>query len=94
MKKQIPEKVANKVYDKLLAGKRLEQNRCSWIEEIVYKPNTNQLHNRYYLHNRFFKSSVGKYFRYCKKDEWDIENKLVSTRKRWESTQEQLNDYI
>lgn len=88
MRKQIPEKIANKVYDKLLAGKRLEQNRGSWIEEIVYKPGTAR------LHNRFFKSSVGKYFRYCKKDDWDIENKLASTRKRWESTQEQLNDYI
>ena len=29
-----------------------------------------------------------------KKDDWDIENKLASTRKRLESTQEQLNDYI
>lgn len=88
MRKQIPEKIANKVYDKLLAGKRLEQNRGSWLEEIIYKPNTAK------LHNRFFKSSVGKYFRCCKKDDWDIENKLASTRKRWESTQEQLNDYI
>ena len=29
-----------------------------------------------------------------KKDEGDIKNKLVSIRKRLESTQEQLNDYI
>ena len=28
------------------------------------------------------------------KDEWDIGNKLVSTRKRWESTLDQINDYI
>ena len=92
MKKQIPEKVANKVYDKLLAGKRLERSKLrswsnNWREELFYKPDTNK------ISNKFFKNKVTNFTYKCKCN-WCLDGKLNSTRKRWESTQEQLNDYI
>lgn len=86
MKKQIPEKVANKIYDKLLSK---NQNRTldDWVETVLYKPGTNE------ISNRFFKNSVSRYIYKCKCD-WCLSGKCHSTRKRWENTQEQLNDYI
>lgn len=86
MKKVIPEKVANKVYQKLLPE---NQNRTfdDWVERILYKPGTNE------ISNRFFKNPVSRYTYKCKCDRC-LSGKYHSTRKRWESTQEQLNDYI
>lgn len=86
MKKQIPKKVANKIYDKLLPD---NQNRSfnSWVEKVLYKPGTNQ------ISNKFFKNKVSQFTYNCKCD-WCINGKLASTRKRWESTQDQINDYL
>ena len=93
MKKQTPEKVANKVYDKLFAGKRLEKSRLrswdnNWREELFYKPNTGK------ISNKFFKNKISVFISVCKENNWGIKSETISTRKRLESIQEQLNDYI
>lgn len=86
MKKMIPQKIANKIYEKLLPD---NQNRSfnGWVEKGLYKPGTNE------LSNKFFKNKVTCFTYKCKCD-WCISGKYYSTRKRWESTQEQLNDYL
>ena len=93
MKKQIPEKVANKVYDKLLAGIRLERSRLrssyrNWREELFYKPNTNE------ISNKFFKNKISLFISVCKESNWGIKSETISTRKQLESILDQINDYI
>lgn len=85
MKKEIPSKIANIVYDKILS-KRYRWN-VDWVEETLYKPGTNK------ISNNFFKNKVTCFIYKCKCD-WCVDGKLASTRKRYESTQDQLNDYI
>jgi hypothetical protein len=86
MKKVIPERIANKVYDKMLCGVK---NRWAsgWVEGTLYKPGTTK------ISNKFFKNKVTRFTYKCR-CEYCVEGKLASTRKRWESTQEQLNDYL
>lgn len=86
MKKVIPQKVANKVYDKLLAE---NQNRVEgeWPEEFLFKPGTNK------VSNRFYKNSVRGFIYKCSCD-WCYRGKLASTRRKIEKLKCDLNDYL
>lgn len=86
MKKQIPQKVANKVYSKLLPENQ-NRSKAGWLEEILFKSNTNS------IHNRFFKNKVSQFIYKCSCD-WCLRGKLVSTRKRIEKWESKLIDYI
>lgn len=101
MKKVIPQKIVNIVYEKLLAGKRLEV--CSiwswdrsiddWVwhdnywEDIFYKPNTNE------ISNKFFKNKVSKFI-YNDRDNYWLRGRLLYTRKQMDKLKDDLNDYI
>jgi hypothetical protein len=93
MKKVIPQKIANKVYSKLLSK---NQNRVEgeYPEDILFKPGTNELNHRY------FKNNVGNFIYKCKYVwskynwwEWK-EKETVSTRRKLEKLQCDLNDYL
>lgn len=86
MKKVIPRKIANKVFDRFLSG---EKNRVAndWTEQIVFKPETNK------ISNKFFKNKVTQFAYKCK-CEWCIEGKLASTKRKIEKLTDDLNDYI
>lgn len=88
MKKVIPKKVANKVYDKFLSGEK-NLTLGDWVDETLYKPGTNK------IHNRFFKNSF-TIFTYTEKRSSRKRNarKLHSTKKRLISKQQEINDYL
>lgn len=85
MKKVIPQKVANKVFDKLLSE---NQNRVEgdWVETVLYKPGTNK------IHNRFFKNGFAPFI-------YDEDRRYYRIRKSWISRQisnanREINDYL
>lgn len=85
MKKVIPEKVANKVYEKLLSE---NQNRVEgdWVETVLYKPGTNK------IHNRFFKNGFTSFI-------YDEDRRYYRVRKSFinrqiHKAQEEINDYL
>jgi len=88
MKKVIPQKIANIVYGKLLAGKRREKDRKNWRENTFYKST-----DSYEISNKFFKNKVTRFIYKCHCD-WCIDGKLASTTKRIEKLKEDLNDYL
>lgn len=91
MKKIIPQKVANKVYTILLSE---NQNRVEgeYPENILFKPGTNN------LSHRFYKNSIRKFIYRCKyewsKYSWSWKGETISTRRRIEKLNSDLNDYI
>lgn len=88
MKKQIPEKVANKAYSRVQEWSiKTRQRSDDVLQEILYKPETTK------TSNKFFKNKVSNFIYRCGCPRC-FKGKLASTRKRLESTQEQLNDYL
>jgi len=91
MKKVIPQKVANKVYSKLLPE---NQNRIEgeYPEDILFKPNTNK------INNRFFKNSIRKFIYRGKyewsKYSWSWKGETVSNKRKVEKSKCDLNDYL
>ena len=88
MKKKIPEKIANIVYDVMLAGKKnLDTERRNWTYNTLYKPDTCK------ISNRFFKDKV-TLFIFIDKDDWFHGNKQISTTRRTQSFLSKYNDYL
>ena len=86
MKKVIPRKIANKVFDRFLSG---EKNRVAndWTEQTLFKPGTAK------ISNKFFKNKV-TIFTYKCRCEWCLDGKLASTRRKIEKLNCDLNDYL
>lgn len=86
MKKVIPQKVANKVFDKMLSG---ERNRFAgdWTERTLYKPGTAK------ISNKFFKNKVTRFTYKCR-CEYCVDGKLASTRRKIEKLNCDLYDYL
>jgi len=86
VKKVIPQKVANKVYNKLLSE---NQNRVEgqYPEDILFKPETNK------LNHRFFKNNIGNFIY---KGGWSSKRKryYIKLKKYLNIIQEKLNDYL
>ena len=82
MKKLIPQKVANKVFDRVLSQK----NRVANDWTTLFKPGTNK------ISNKFFKNKVTQFVYKCRCERC-IEGKLASTKRKIEKLTDDLNDY-
>ncbi len=86
MKKVIPQKIANKVFDKMLS---CERNRFAgdWTEKVLYKPGTAK------ISNKFFKNKVTQFTYKCRCERC-VDGKLASTRRKIEKLKCDLHDYL
>lgn len=97
MKKVIPQKIVNIVYRKLLTGKRLEKGlgrsigdswSKNWRVQLFYRDSESNE-----ISNKFFKNKVSRFI-FMDKDEWWLSDKTISTKRRTDKWEDDLNDYI
>lgn len=86
MKKVIPLKVANKVFDNMLTASSTRV-ADDWTEEVLYKPGTTK------ISNKFFKNKVTRFTYKCRCDGC-YKSKTTSTRRKIEKFLSDLNDYL
>jgi hypothetical protein len=90
VKKVIPQKVANKVYSKLLPE---NQNRVEgdWVEEVLFKSGTNRLSNKFFKNPFRFIYSRKRTGRYL---EWTKLRGLFISKRQNEKVISEINDYL